>query len=207
MYLFFDTETSGLPDMKASPTADGQPHICQLGAILCDEHGFAKAEVNLLVRPDGWAIPQSTTDIHGISQNSADRYGLSIKGVLSIFDRLMTKAEVLVAHNIKFDLFMIEIERSRAKLDIELPKRFACTMNDSRNIVKIPPTPRMIACGMMEFKKPNLQEAYRHFFGRDFDGAHDAMADVRACRDVFFQLEKFEPLEKYGPSTYPDVAA
>ena len=46
----------------------------------------------------------------------------------------------------------------------------------------------MLAKGMTGYKRPSLTETYRHFFGRDFDGAHDAMADVRACRDVYFAL-------------------
>ena len=44
--------------------------------------------------------------------------------------------------------------------------------------------------GMTGYKNPSLPRTYRHFFGRDFDGAHDAMADVRACRDVFFAPER-----------------
>ena len=190
MYLFFDTETDGLFE-KNKPASDPcQPHICQLGAILTDQYGRVKAEVNLLVRPEGWTIPQTATSIHGITQDDADKYGLSIKGVLTIFSRLLAKSEKLIAHNIHFDLFMLEIECHRSGVSLELPKQYTCTMEDSVNVLKLPPTAKMAACGMTKFKNPNLQEAYRHFFGRDFEGAHDAMADVRACRDVFFALQK-----------------
>jgi len=46
----------------------------------------------------------------------------------------------------------------------------------------------MLRSGRTNYKNPSLQEAYRHLFGRNFVGAHDAMADVRACRDVYFAL-------------------
>jgi len=35
-----------------------------------------------------------------------------------------------------------------------------------------------------------LSEAYRHAFGKDFDGAHDAMSDIRATKDVYFWITK-----------------
>ena len=194
MYLFFDTETTDLPDQKKPASWEGQPRICQLGAILADRHGRLKAEMNLLVKPDGWTIPQAASDIHGITQEDAGRYGLTIKGVLSIFGRLLVKADRLVAHNIGFDIFMLEIECSRTGVALDLPPDHACTMQDAKDRVKLPLTPKMVACGMREFKKPNLQEAHRHFFGREFEGAHDAMADVRACRDVYFAMNR--PAEK-----------
>jgi DNA polymerase III subunit epsilon len=198
VYIFFDTETTGLCNNKLPASDPGQPHICQLGAILTDQNGRVKAEVNLLVRPEGWVIPQAASDIHGITQYDADAYGLSIKGILTIFNRLLIKAEKLIAHNIRFDLFMLEIECARTGISLELPHQYACTMEDSRDILKIPPTQKMAACGMTEFKKPNLQEAYRHFFGREFEGAHDAMADVRACRDVFFAIQKLAATSTTG---------
>jgi hypothetical protein len=35
-------------------------------------------------------------------------------------------------------------------------------------------------------KWPKLQEAYKWCFNKEFDKAHDAMADIRACKEVFF---------------------
>lgn len=188
-YLFFDTETTGLPDQRMPPSHESQPHICQLGVIVTDREGRVKAELNTLIRPDGWTIPPTASAIHGITQADAERYGLSIKGALSIFARLLKSSERVVAHNIGFDLFMLEVEHHRTGVPMELPGKMACTMESSVNVVKCPPTERMLAKGMTGYKNPNLSETYRHFFGRDFDGAHDAMADVRACRDVFFELD------------------
>lgn len=201
-YLFFDTETTGLPDKRLPDGHPDQPHICQLGAILTDSNGKVMAEVNLLVRPDGWTIPATASAIHGITQENATEYGLSARGVLNIFNRLAAKAKRHIAHNIEFDQFMIFREAigcGYSAKDFGLDGY--CTMTAATDIVKCPPTKRMLDVGMTGFKKPNLTEAYRHFFGREFDGAHDAMADVRACRDVFFKLKDL------GAVAAPEVAA
>jgi DNA polymerase-3 subunit epsilon len=190
MYLFFDTETTGLADCKMPAEWEGQPRVCQLGAILTDDSGRVKAESNLLIKPDGWAIPAEASAIHGISQEDAENYGLPIKTALAIFSRLVSKSYAVVAHNTRFDLFLLEVECSRLSANLNLPKQYHCTMEESRDILKLPPTKRMTDLGMTKFKNPSLQEAYRHFFGREFEGAHDAMADVRACKDVFFALKK-----------------
>jgi DNA polymerase III, alpha subunit len=39
-------------------------------------------------------------------------------------------------------------------------------------------------------KRPKLQELYTFLFGKPFEGAHDAMADIRATKDCFLQLIK-----------------
>jgi len=37
-------------------------------------------------------------------------------------------------------------------------------------------------------KWPRLQEAHKHVFGKEFDGAHDALADVIACKNIYFWI-------------------
>jgi DNA polymerase-3 subunit epsilon len=201
MYLFFDTETTGLPDFKLPAEWEAQPRICQLGAIVTDRDGRVKAEANLLIKPDGWTIPDAATAVHGISQADAEKYGVTMKGALSVFARLLKMADTLIAHNLRFDLFLLEIEAHRTGMldgKLDLPPSCFCTMTSSINVLQLPPTQKMQAVGFTKFKNPNLQEAYRHFFGREFEGAHDAMADVRACRDVFFALKKLEATQTTG---------
>ena len=41
-------------------------------------------------------------------------------------------------------------------------------------------------------KLPKLTEAYQHFFGKDFDGAHSAMANVNAYIEVYFEIKDIE---------------
>ena len=146
-------------------------------------------------------IPEAASAIHGISQADAEKYGVTMKGALSVFARLMKMADTLIAHNLPFDLFLLEIEAHRTGMTdgkLDLPKSCFCTMTSSTHVLQLPPTQKMKAAGFTRYKSPNLQETYRHFFGCEFEGAHDAMADVRACRDVFFALKKLETTQTTG---------
>ena len=61
-----------------------------------------------------------------------------------------------------------------------------CTAIMATPICQLPPTAKMIRAGFNKFKTPNLGEAYRHFTGKELQNAHSAIADVLACRDVYF---------------------
>ena len=43
--------------------------------------------------------------------------------------------------------------------------------------------------GRYGFKWPTLQELHSTLFNESFDGAHDALSDVRACARCFFELK------------------
>lgn len=68
-----------------------------------------------------------------------------------------------------------------------------CTATLATPLCKLPPTPKMRAAGRNHYKTANLGEAFKHFTGRDLDGAHNAMVDVRACMDVYFAIKAPQP--------------
>lgn len=190
MKLFFDTETTGKAEFKLDASHRAQPRIVQIGAILADDAQKTVGEINLIVKPDGWTIPKEASDIHGITHDFAMRYGVHHDIVMTLFSRLVEHADVLVAHNFDFDSLVVRSAFTLMDSPQELTQRFAgkpsfCTMKASTNILRLP--------GMYGFKWPKLQEAHRFFLKRDFDGAHDAMADVRACMAVYHALQK--PME------------
>lgn len=194
MYLFFDTETTGQPIYQAPQSDRSQPHIVQLAALLTEDDGTERSSFSLIVRPpEGVAIPDGAAAVHGITAELANRSGVSIVTALSMLARLAGVAErpVLVAHNLKFDRWLIEcgIARNGLSLDVFTGAETFCTMEASAPIVALPPTDRMVAAGFDKPKPPKLEEAYRFFAGRDLENAHDAMGDVRGCRDVFFALK------------------
>lgn len=191
MYLFFDTETTGLPDFYAPDRLGIQPHVVQLAALLTDANGVERASLKALIKPDGWTIPAGASRVHGISTEDCAAFGIPIKHAAAVFNRMLDNATVLVAHNIKFDLFLLDVEcRRLGKTDFADDKGQFCTMEESAPIVNLPPTERMVAAGFDKPKPPKLEECIRHFFGEDLAGAHDAMADVRACARVFFELRR-----------------
>ena len=181
MYLIFDTETNGKADFKLPPEHPSQPRMVQLGAILLDSEFRVVAEVNLIVKPDGWVIPPAVAEIHGITQEQAEKYGMNEKAVLRLFEGLCARADVLVAHNIKFDCIVALRSAAASGLQIKLPANKTCTMEKTTPLCKLPGK-------FGNYKWPTMQEAHKFCFGKEFDGAHNAMADVRACADVFVHL-------------------
>lgn len=181
MKLFFDTETTGKADFHAPSDAPHQPHIVQLATLLTDDAGKEISSLNVIVNP-GVCIPVEASLIHGITDQLALKYGVPLKDALSMFMLLWDKADQLIAHNISFDLKLIKIASRRTGLDYAAPTNHYCTMHNSTKICQIPGT-------RGGYKWPKLSEAYRHAFGEDFSGAHNAMDDVRACAKLYFWLQ------------------
>lgn len=192
MILFFDTETTGFIDKSKPEEWPGQPHLVQLACLLTErDTPKVLAEVNLIVKPEGWEIPAAAREAHGISTELAARVGVPLKLAVATYVNLRALAVELVAHNIDFDRKVMgaaiaRCGRQPTSLGPGLDRQF-CTIRMTENIVRLPPTDRMVAAGFKDkFKAPTLQEAHKYFFGEEFEGAHDAMADCRACMRLYF---------------------
>lgn len=183
-FLVFDTETTGVADFKSPPEDPCQPRIAQLGAILYQDNLTTKVvEMNCIVQPFGFEIPIEESCIHGITQKQALADGLPEPKVLQVFTALADMADVLVAHNITYDVLVLQRALHVHKVQWNFPiYKCECTMKKMTPVCKLPA--RWKTQG--DYKWPSLQEAYTHVFQKRFEGAHDAMADVRACAEVFF---------------------
>ena len=191
--LFYDTETTGLPDFKAPSEAAHQPHIVQLAALLVDlDTRHTIQSMDVIVRPDGWTIPDEVAAVHGITTEHAADVGIPERMAVEIFMELWAGRN-RVAHNQQFDARILRIALIRhldnEAADIWKAGTFECTAIMATPICALPPTDKMKAVGRFHHKTPNLGEAYRHFTGNDLQNAHSAMADVLACRDVYFAIK------------------
>lgn len=199
MILFFDTETTGLPDFRAPADHPRQPHLVQLAALLTEEDGTERASFSILVKPPEDGIPAEAAAVHGISTEIAERCGFSNARAVAMWDEMASRAALLVAHNIQFDMTVmatawrrvLSVLRPDMKAEHGERARF-CTMKASAPVVNLPPTDRMRAAGFTGPKSPKLAECIQHFFSEELAGAHDALADVRACARVFFHLRTLE---------------
>ena len=201
--LFFDTETTGLPNWSAPSEDPSQPRITQLCAELVDDDtGEVYAGLNTLIQPDGWTIPEELEKLTGITNEKARAVGTPMDCALPVFMHLWARCDVRVAHNESFDMRMVRIELMRhaafasamAPGMVTMPDYWKagaafCTQVKSTPILKLPPTPKMIAAGRHHHKSVNLAEAYKHFTGKDLDGAHNAAVDVMACKAVYFAIK------------------
>jgi DNA polymerase-3 subunit epsilon len=189
MILFFDTETTGF-FREHEPVDDPmQPHIVQLAAQLCAENGDIIASFNTIVDP-GVEIPKQASDVHKITNERAAQYGVTPSAAVMWFQHLYKRAELIVAHNIKFDRGVMEAAIFRHYTKVHpFTKPLFCTMETASPIINLPPTERMLASGFNKPKPPKLEECVKPFFNEDLSGAHDAMIDVDACRRVYFHLK------------------
>ncbi|MGZ9893064.1 3'-5' exonuclease [Bordetella bronchiseptica] len=192
--LFYDTETTGLP-LFGEPSEDPrQPHIVQLAAALVDlDTRDTIASLDLVVRPDGWVIPDEVTAVHGITTEHAAAVGVPESLALSLFLELWA-GRPRIGNNEQFDARIIRIAQHRAgelepDLDAWKAGKTECTAKMATPIVKCPPTPKMIAAGRNHYKTANLGEAVLFFTGKPLENAHSAMADVRGCMDVYFAIQ------------------
>lgn len=185
-YLFFDTETTGIPkDYKAPCTnTDNWPRLVQLGWLLTDAAGRILSEGNHIVRPDGFEIPKAASDVHGITTEFALENGKPLLDVIFAFGADLNQADCVVGHNLDYDLHIVGAEYVRLGYDsrIMFARPTLCTMQATIQFCNIP--------GRFGPKWPKLMELYTKLFGQGFDGAHDAMADIRATKDCFFELLK-----------------
>lgn len=201
MILFLDSETTGLTQPSLPADHAAQPHLVQLGMILTTDEGSEVSAVDLIVRPAGYSIPEGAARVHGITTEIAEACGVPILTALSAYVNLRANARTLVAYNADFDRLVMDaaIARSGKTPSHPGPAEWTCCMRECAPIVAIPPTERMRAAGFDKFKPPNLSEAHRHFFGEDFEGAHSAIADARACARVFFEMRRRAALPEEIP--------
>lgn len=195
-YLFFDTETTTFPNPNFRPTHPRQARICQLAAVLTNDK-FEEIEVIAeYIKPAGWEIQEGAFKAHGISMETCREKGVDIELVLSRFLVLSTKAQSSVAHNRLFDDNMMEIElachheKDKSIVDLPLTDHWDnhikyCTMELTTPICKLSHKNGKKRLYGQDYKWPKLQEAHLHFFGAEFESAHDALADVRATIKIF----------------------
>jgi DNA polymerase III epsilon subunit-like protein len=183
-YLFIDTETTGFPNK--SPFSDpSQPRIVQIAVGLYEEGGKAADEWAALIRPEGWSIPpDSFIAKHGIPHERALEHGLPLDAVLAMLEVNSNRAKYVIAHNIKFDLRMLQIAYAQAQRHpMPLTNLFPfCTMVGLTHVTRLPGK-------YGTYKWPSLTELHVAVCGEDFPGAHDALVDVRACSRIFFEAK------------------
>lgn len=190
MNLFYDFETTGFPVWNKPSRDDVQPHIVQMAAVLADpETHETICSVDLISKPDGWVIPEESTAVHGITTEKAEQIGIPEGAVVGILHDLWQIANLRIAHNESFDARIMRIGLFRftgkAFADTWKAGRSYCTMNQSKQLCKIPPTDKMLAKNMKGFKPPSLAEAYHLATGAYLVDAHSAMPDVLACKAVY----------------------
>lgn len=185
VYLFFDTETTGLPRSWQAPVTDldNWPRLVQLAYMAFDRDGGLIASCDCIIKPQGFTIPAEAARIHGITTERALKEGRELAEVLREFKALLDRAQYLVAHNISFDEKIVGAELLRNNMpDISSSKHKICTMHCTTEYCALP--------GPRGYKWPKLAELHQKLFRADFEGAHNAASDVAATAKCFWELKQ-----------------
>lgn len=195
--LFFDTETNGLPKVRADAIAmpKNWPELVSISWRVFRRNGtFVKQETHL-IRPNGWTLSAEATKIHGITQSRAEQDGTELATVLHAFRADYTAAFRVVAHNLQFDKnVVLAMFHWFLHEDIGFWNDATnyCTMRDAYGVAAVsmtggkrpqdPSSPKAAP-----YKK--LDVLYRETFGTEPPpAAHTADRDVEVLATVFWKL-------------------
>lgn len=187
MYLFFDTETTGIPRNYKAPVTDlnNWPRMVQIAWLVADERGAEISSVEHIIKPNGFVIPADAAKVHGITTAMAQVQGVALNVALDAIANDIAGATTLIAHNMAFDEKILGAEFLRAGFANHLAaKARRCTMQAATDFCRLP--------GPYGFKWPTLNELHKKLFHDSFSGAHQALVDVRACAKCYFELKRLK---------------
>ena len=124
----------------------------------------------------------NNTHIHGISMKTlANKGKLLIEVLKKGLSNAIMNANVIVAHNINFDVSILLNELHRINKTEEINKilhlkqsqKLICSMKLLKNTINAKNVNGYI-------KQPTLSECYYYYFNKDFNNKHNAKYDVKA---------------------------
>lgn len=203
MILIFDTETTGLPANYKAPLSDfaNWPRMVQIAWQLHNYDGSLVSSNSIIIKPDGYQIPDASVAIHGITNQKALANGEELKSVLEYFASVVNIADYLVGHNVTFDMNIVGAEFLRNGMpNLFKGKKCIDTKNDATtNFCNI------IEAGWNRPKWPSLENLYTKLFETNFNHAHNAAFDVEATAKVFFEIIKRDIIKIPEISNYEKI--
>jgi len=203
----FDTETTGLPKTKILniENLDLWPHIVQFSYILFDttNNEVVKIVDSIIKLESGVIISEESSNIHGITNEISLKKGINIGKVIKDFFQNIIHVDLVVAHNMSFDLCMVKAELLRLVISdknienkekqifsdyfvkLEKQKNLYCTMQESIDLCNIEAKFRN---GDTYIKFPKLSELYEKLFGEIPNNLHNSLNDVIVTLRCFMKL-------------------
>ena len=162
--VVFDTETTGCSRWD---------EICQIAAVEYVEGARART-FSAYVCPTCEMNP-CAEEVHGLSLDFLSEHGLAPEEAMRRFFAFVGHDALLVAHNNKFDMRMLNQECAKFGL---------CFAPDGIETCDTLALARHLRPGLGSYSLANLIEAL------DIDGtnSHDALDDTLACAGLFFKL-------------------
>ncbi len=169
--VFFDIEATGLNVIR--------DRIIQLAMIKYSNESEIPEEMSMLINPGAVLISEEAYKVHGISaQMVANK---------PTFDQVADKiwafignADLAGYNSDRFDIPMLMEEFARVGKELDLDNRK--TVDVQKVFYKMEPR--------------TLSAAYRFYCGKNLEGAHDALEDVKATVEVLMgQINKYRGVD------------
>ena len=162
--VVFDTETTGGSDFD---------EICQIAAAEYVGGTLART-FNVYVCPTCEMNPWAE-EVHGLSLDFLFEHGLAPEDAMRRFFEFLGNDVLLVAHNSRFDMRMLNQECEKFDL---------CFAPDGIETCDTLALSRHLRPGLKSYALANLIDV----LGIDGSNSHDALDDALACAGVFFAL-------------------
>jgi len=179
--VFFDIESTGLNVIK--------DRIVQIALIKYMPNDPEPKELELLVNP-GIPISEEAMAVHGITPDrlrnepTFDQVGQKIADFIG-------NADLGGYNSDRYDIPMLLEELHRVGIDLQIEKRK--TIDVQKIFYKMEPR--------------TLKAALKFYCGKELEGAHDALADVRATVDVLKgQIAKYDGVDYIDGDGYTTPA-
>ena len=196
--IVFDVETTGLPTKWNPPVNEEKwwPYIVQFSWMVynIEKNSVEKSVDKIIKLPKDMKIPEESTNIHGITNEKMNTEGVSIAGVLDQFMIDLSKADIVVAHNLKFDKSMTLVECNRNKKIINFNKKEFCTMLYGEKLCGLT---RVNKYGKTVSKYPKLIELHNRLFGYEPKNLHNSLYDTAVCIRCYVKLRYNKDLLDY----------
>ena len=219
--LIFDTETTGLPLTRIinPDTLRLWPHIVQLSYIMYDDstNDIVVMEDNIIKIASDVVISEGSSAIHGITSDISQTKGVNLGSALNGFFDALKKADVLVGHNVSFDINIVDVELLRMIYDsppeisakeltliktklflLRNYKNIYCTMRNSIELCAI----KVVGKTGREYNKfPRLNELHQKLFDTTPNNLHNSLNDILVTlrcyammmlnKDIYKTCDKF----------------
>lgn len=204
--IVVDTETTGLPNTKMinEKTLHLWPYIVQFSYIVYNNetNTLLKTVDQIIKVPDSVVISEENSNIHGITDLISKTKGTNISNVLNEFMEDYNNSNIVVAHNMEFDLNIIKVELMRQIYNnnhstiekenytqnlncLKSSNKLCCTMQESIDICNIKAISK---AGKEYIKFPSLSELHNHLFNIVPKNLHNSLNDVLICLRCFYKL-------------------
>ena len=205
--LILDIETTSLPPKGAKWEEDFNefPYAVQIAWM------FNDTLKSVIIKPEGYTIPEESTQIHGISQARAWKEGIPFYRVVDGLVKDCLESDLIIGHNVYFDISIIKANILRymgmgyyKASDCEEAFHKGKRIDTMRSAMKW--VDARTQTGRLKF--PRLEELYSRCFLQETFPAHDAGEDVKAvarCVPVLVENGIIELKRKEYPAKQMEI--